>query len=636
MSLSDRLFGRRLASSEESQEKIGVFAGVPSLGLDGLSSAAYGPEAALTILIPLGAAGLVYIWPITCIVIALLLILYFSYRQTIAAYPSGGGSYTVASKNLGTRFGLLAAAALMLDYTLNVAVGISAGAEAIISALPSLYKDTLPICLCMLALITVVNLRGVREAGAIFAGPTYLYVGTLLFMIVVGLVHALQSGGHPQAIIPPPALAATTAGVSLWLLLRAFASGCTAMTGVEAVSNGVTIFGEPTVKNAQGTLTVIVVTLAVLLAGVAYLAHAYGIAAMSETDPKYQSVISLLLQASVGRGILYYVTQASVLAVLVLSANTSYAGFPRLCRLVAMDGYLPRVFTLVGRRLVYTVGIVFLTGLAGALLIAFNGITDRLIPLFAVGAFLAFTLSQAGMVGHWLKQRASMHSRAALFVNGLGAIATGIALAVILVAKFTAGAWITVLIIPLLVMMFAGIKRRYDAFARAIGKTRPLDVSHNDPPVAVIPIASWTIMSERALRFGIRLSPDVIAVHVKAPCATGDDETGERNAKELQDRWTKDVVSVVQKAGLPVPRLEMLDSPYRQVFRPLSDYLQKVKAEFPDRRIAVIIPELVETNWLDWILHNHRATALKAQLLFLGDERIVVINVPWYLNPPKH
>jgi amino acid transporter len=632
MNLINWMFGHPLSSSEDKDQKIGVLAGLPALGLDGLSSAAYGPEAALSLLIPLGAAGLVYVWPITGIIVVLLLILYFSYRQTITAYPTGGGSYTVASRNLGTGFGLLAAAALMLDYTLNVAVGISAGVEAIISALPGLESHTLTLCLVWLALITIVNLRGARESGALFALPTYAYVGTLLWMIVVGLVHTLHGAGHPHAIVAPPPVPPATEAVGVWMLLRAFASGCTAMTGVEAVSNGVTMFAEPTVKNAQRTLTIIVATLAVLLAGIAYLAKAYGIAAMSETDPNYQSVISLLLQACVGRGFFYYLTQVSVLIVLVLSANTSYTGFPRLCRLVAMDAYLPHAFALIGRRLVYGVGIGFLTLLAGALLIAFNGITDRLIPLFAVGAFLAFTLSQAGMVVHWLRRPATAATRGALVINAVGAVSTGIALVVILIAKFAEGAWITVLIIPGLVMLFRTIKRHYAADARAAERTYPLDVSRNDPPVAVVPIDYWNIMSERALRFAIRMTPDVFAVHVEGPNAVGDDETGERTTRELQHRWANVVVDVTQKAGGKVPHLEVLESPYRRVFQPLCDYVCQVADKFPDRMIAVILPELVETHWFAWLLHNHRATALKVQFLLLRDKRVVVTNIPWY--PP--
>ena len=646
MRLVDRLLGQPLTSSEEGGQKIGVFAGVPSLGLDGLSSAAYGPEAALTLLLPLGILGLNYIGPITFVILALLTILYFSYRQTITAYPNGGGSYTVAHENLGIRFGLLAAAALMLDYTLTVAVGISAGVGALISAAPGLHRHTLALCLGFLALITLVNLRGAREAGAIFALPTYLFVLSLGGVLVYCIVQAISHGGHPHPILAPPAVPHAVEAVSLWLLLRAFASGCTAMTGVEAVSNGVTIFADPVVKNAQRTLTAIVLILLALLAGIAYLCRAYGIAAMDESKPDYQSVISLLLNAIVGRGGVYYVTLGSVLAVLVLSANTSYAGFPRLCRLVALDGYLPRVFALLGRRLVYTVGILFLTGLCALLLVAFKGITDKLIPLYAVGAFMAFTLSQAGMVMHWRKQMSDKEAQGggsknkagaggALFINGLGAVCTALALGVILVAKFAEGAWITVPVLVALMALFFSVRRHYDAVAEQIGHPRPLDLSHNDPPVAVVPLGGWNIVSERALRFGMRLSPDVYAVYVKLPDANGKDEEGEKKAQDLRGQWAEQVDKPAQAAGLPLPHLEVLSSPYRKVSGPLTAYLKQLKGQYPDRLIAVIIPELVETRWWDWLLHNHRATALKANLLLLGDPRIVVINVPWYVQYGK-
>jgi len=641
MNLINKLFGQPLTSAEEEGQKIGVFSGVPSLGLDGLSSAAYGPEAALTILLPLGVLGLSYIGPITLVILALLTILYFSYRQTITAYPNGGGSYTVAHENLGIKWGLLAAAALMLDYTLTVAVGISAGVGALISAVPGLHRHTLMLCLAFLALITIVNLRGAREAGAIFALPTYLFVLSLGGVLVYGLIQVLGHGGHPHPVLMPPAIPKAVEGVSLWLLLRAFASGCTAMTGVEAVSNGVTIFADPVVKNAQRTLTVIVVILLVLLAGIAYLCHAYEIAAMDESKPGYQSVISLLLNAIVGRGGIYYVTLGSVLAVLVLSANTSYAGFPRLCRLVALDSYLPHVFALLGRRLVYTVGILFLTGLCAILLIVFKGITDKLIPLYAVGAFLAFTLSQTGMVMHWRRQAQDKTSKnkagagGALVINGLGAVSTAVALGVILVAKFTAGAWITILILPILMVVFYGVKRHYDAVAEQIGSPKPLDLTHNDPPVAVVPLGKWDVVSERALRFGIRLSPEVFAVYVKLPDVNGEDEEGEKKAQDLQAQWAEQVEKPAQAAGVPVPHLEILSSPYRKLTGPLSQYLRQLRLQYPDRIIAVIIPELIETRWWEWLLHNHRATALKANLLLLGDPRIVVINVPWYVEYGK-
>jgi amino acid transporter len=629
--LTDWILGRRLASSDADEEKFGAFKGLPSLGLDGLSSAAYGPEAALSILIPLGVLGLSYVIPITAVILALLFILYFSYRQTISAYPNGGGSYTVAGKNLGTRFGLLAAAALMLDYTLNVAVGISAGVGAIISAIPTLHNYTLPLCLVMLGMITIINLRGAREAGGIFAVPTYAYIGTLLAVICIGVIRTLH-GGHPHAIIAAPPVLAATSSVTLWLILRAFASGCTAMTGVEAVSNGVTVFAKPVVRNAHRTLTLIVVTLAVLLAGIAYLSHSYGIAAMDETRPDYQSVISLLLQAIVGRSIFYYFTLGAVLTVLVLSANTSYAGFPRLCRLMAMDDYLPHSFGILGRRLVFTVGIVFLSSLAAILLIAFNGITDRLIPLFAVGAFLAFTLSQAGMVMHWRTNDAGAKTRGALVVNGIGAVATAVALCVILVAKFAAGAWVTVVIMPVLVAIFVAVKRHYAAVVTEVSKTFPLDITHNDPPVAVVPLESWNIMSERALRFAIRLSPDVFAVHMDVSTVDEGIQDTDPVQDELAEKWKMDVIAMIDHTGVSIPHFEILQSPYRQVCQPLIEYIHQLQTKFPDRMIAVIIPELVETRWYEWMLHNHEATALKANLLLLGDPHVVVINVPWYFR----
>jgi len=404
LSLANTILGRPLASEEEDQQRLGAVSGIGVFGLDALSSAAYGPEAALTVLLPLGAAGAFYILPITAAICFLLGIVYLSYRQTIAAYPSGGGSYTVAHENLGAGAGLLAAAALMIDYLLNVAVGISAGVGAIISAIPVLQPHTVALCLLILLTLTIVNLRGTREAGFVFMLPAVLFVGTLFLMIGMGLWAAFSSGGHPHPIVaPPPGLRAIhVAGV--WLLLRAFASGCTAMTGVEAVSNGVPAFREPSVLSAQRSLGAIIAILAVLLAGIAYLAHAYGIVASVPGGSEYQSVLSQLLAAVTGKGAFYAISIVSIVLVLCLSANTSFADFPRLCRAVAEDGYLPHAFANRGRRLVYSEGICVLTALAAILLFVFDGITDNLIPLFAVGAFLAFTLSQAGMVAHWNRE----------------------------------------------------------------------------------------------------------------------------------------------------------------------------------------------------------------------------------------
>src|SRR5271170_3038246 len=494
MGLVNVLFGRPLASSEDEGQRITPTQGIPTFGLDALSSAAYGPEAALTILLPLGLIGVQYIVPLTAAIIALLVIVYFSYRQTIAAYPMGGGSYTVAKENLGSGAGLLAGAALMIDYLLNVAVGISAGIGALVSAVPSLQPHTLAMCLMVLAILTFVNLRGVKEAGSAFVLPTYLFVGTLSAVIVVGLYKIVVSGGHPTAVVAPPqAMPAALQAVGLWILVKAFASGCTALTGVEAVSNGVQAFQQPVVPNARKTLTAIIAILVVLLGGIAVLLKYYGIMATDPGAPGYQSVLSMLTAAVAGKGIFYNLTMFSVLLVLCLSANTSFADFPRLCRMIARDDYLPHSLITRGRRLVYSQGIWALAIFAGLLLTLFGGVTDRLIPLFAVGAFLAFTLSQAGMVGHWLRQRGKgwIHSA---FVNGLGALATGITLIVVLVAKFTAGAWMSALIIVGLVGVMMWVRHHYNAVAAEIRCLAPVQTSRINSPIVVVPIQTWNLV----------------------------------------------------------------------------------------------------------------------------------------------
>ena len=338
MNIGDVLFGRPLATEEEKAERIGPLKGIPIFGLDALSSAAYGPEAALTLLIPLGMAGAAYVWPTTIGIVVLLGIVYFSYRQTISAYPQGGGSYTVASENLGERAGLLAAAALMIDYVLTAAVGISAGVGALVSAVPALQSETLKLCLGILILITIINLRGVQETGGVFLLPTYMFVACLLGLIVVGVFKSLAAGGHPVPVVVPPKLSGVTGTVSAWLLLRTFSSGCTAMTGVEAVSNGVMAFREPTDKYAKLTLTIIIAILMAMLLGVAYLVPAYGIAATEPGMPGYQSVLSQLLAAVTGRGAFYWLSIGSILVVLSLSANTAFADFPRLARAIAQNG----------------------------------------------------------------------------------------------------------------------------------------------------------------------------------------------------------------------------------------------------------------------------------------------------------
>ena len=586
MTIRDILFGKPLPTWDERAEELGTGTGIPIFGLDALSSAAYGPEAALTLLIALGAAGVAYIVPISASIIVLLIIVFFSYRQTIAAYPGGGGSYTVASENLGTFAGLLAAAALMIDYILTVAVGISAGVGALISAWPQLLPHTLLLCLLILVFITVINLRGMRQAGIFFMVPTYLFIGGLLATVGWGVFKSVLAGGHPVAVqMPPPAAHPVLAAASVWLLLQSFSSGCTAMTGVEAVSNGVRAFREPKVQTAQRTLTAIIALLILMLGGIAYLVRAYGIAATDPGQAGYQSVLSMIVAAVAGRGPFYYVTIGSVLVVLCLSANTAFADFPRLCRAIALDGYLPDGFRLRGRRLVYSWGVYVLAILAALLLVFFGGITNRLIPLYAVGAFLAFTLSQAGMVAHWRRVKGP-GSRRYMIVNATGAVATGITTAIVLVAKFLDGAWMTALLIPALLMLMMAVHRYIGCVAKELECPHPLNVGGLRPPLVILPVQQWGMLTQKSLQVALTISPDVQAVHV---CGDGDAQT-------LQAHWAQLVDDPAKQAGFTAMKLVMLESPYRFVIVPIVDYVLKVQQENPERRIAVVIPEMIESS----------------------------------------
>jgi amino acid transporter len=620
MSLTDSLFGRPLATSEERAEHIGVAAGIPIFGLDALTSAAYGPETALALLIPLGLMGIQYIVPIITAILILLTIVYFSYRQTIAAYPNGGGSYTVASENLGTGPGLLAAAALMIDYILTAAVGISAGVEAVVSDQPWLLPHTLTLCLIILVVLAMVNMRGVKDTGAAFFIPTVLFVGTLMISIGVGAFHVFKTGGHPvpTVVLPPPSIKL----IGYWLLLKAFSNGCAAMTGVEAVSNGVMAFGEPRTRNAQRTLTVIISILIVMLFGTAWLAMKYQIMAMDPSDAHYQSLLSLIVQAVFGRGWFYHFTMWSVFLALCLSANTAFADFPRLTRAIAMHDYLPHVFILRGRRLLFSHGIYALTGLTAVILIMFGGITDRLISLYAIGAFIAFTLSQAGMVMHWKKEDPSHKGRYwHMFVNGTGALATGITAIIVLIAKFTSGAWVTALLVPTLILLMLGIKQHYTRVKGEVIEQSPLNVNNLEEPMVVIPMARWDRMTEKAMRFGLLLSKEIKVVNV-------DCDDGEES---LCTVWDDKVLRPIKEKGLTEPELITLHSTYRLVIGPLMDYIIELENQNPGRKIAVLLPELVVKHWWENLLHNQRVQLLKLLLLLKGNQRIIVVNIPWYL-----
>lgn len=624
MNIVDLVRGRRLANNEQQSLKISWLEAVPAMGLDGLGSASYGPEAALTILAPLGAASLAWIGWVMAPIVLLLTVLYLSYRQTVVAYQTNGGAYTVAKENLGQYASLLAAAALMIDYVLNVAVGISAGIGALTSSIPSLQPHTLALCLAVLAIVTLVNLRGTGEAGLLFALPTYVFIACFLGLAAVGLGRILVAGGHPQPVVPPPPIGPATAAVSLWLLMRAFAAGCTAMTGVEAVSNAVGAFRPPVTHRAHLTLTIICASLGLLLAGIAACAHGYHIAAMDQSKPGYQSVLSQLASAIAGRGPIYYVAMASLLTVLSLSANTSFVDFPRLSRLVAADGYLPRSFAIPDRRLVFSAGIGFLALTAGLLLIVFSGITDRLIPLFAIGAFLTFTMSQIGMVAHWRRQPGRNHWR--LAINGLGAAITALALAVIVAAKFVEGAWIVVLTIPAIYGSMQAIHRYYERLDASLAATAPtFHLDETEPPTVLVAIEERNRMSDRALRFAMTLSPDVIAVHLLRLSGPDEDE----DTRDVRRKWEADVVQPLTAQGVTPPRLVVLPAQYREIHVPLLELVEKLDADTPGRSVAVLIPELVLQRWWERLLHIRRAEQLRRALVQHGGPRLNVIIAPW-------
>jgi amino acid transporter len=632
------LLGRPLANRESRERQIGVLEAVPAMGLDGLSSSAYGPEAALSILVAAGVAGLSTIIPIMAAILVLLGLLFVSYWQTVEAYPKSGGAYTVAKDNLGVNASLLAATALMIDYVLTVAVGISAGVAALVSALPALHPYMLPLCLAVLAAVTLVNLRGTMDAGRIFALPTYLFIASFIIILALGVAYAVASGGHPQPIVAPPSPPKAAEAVGIWLILRAFASGCTAMTGVEAVSNGGGAFREPRVVNARRTLAVIVGVLAVLLGGIAYLAHVYGVMAMDQTKPDYQSVLSQLAAAVVGRGAFYYVALASALAILCLSANTSFVDFPRLCRFVAQDGFLPRPFATVGRRLVFSVGILYLAVTAGIFLIAFGGITDRLIPLYAIGAFLTFTMSQAGMVAHWRRLlrdcRGALRARRLwihLVLNAVGASGTAIALVIIVIAKFGEGGWVTIVAIPCALVLLKSIHRYYQNVDAQLAVVAPLEFPRGKRPIVLVPMQAWNRLAEKALTLAMELSPDVRAVHLAALEGPDVDD----RQKELREQWERDVIAPARAAHVAhPPQLVFLSAPYRRIHTPLLKMIRELERDNPNQIIAVLIPELVKRHWWEQILSTQRARRLRRALVTYGGSHVVVMRVPWYLAEP--
>jgi amino acid transporter len=616
--LVDLLLGKPIANDQEKEERVGPIRGVPILGLDALASAAYGPEALLTVLLPLGVVGLHYVFPLTLFVVVLLAIVCLSYGQTIQSYPNGGGSYTVAKENLGDRAGVVAACALALDYLLNVAVAIAAGVGALVSAAPVFLPYTLPLCLAVLVLLTLINWRGVRASGAAFAVPTYLFVLSVLAMMVVGATRAFAHGAAQPVVSPAPAPPAAMAVPTAWLLLRAVANGTTAMTGIEAVSNGVPIFHAPSTVGARKTLATISVLLITMLLGVAFLCRIYHVTATVPGQPGYQSVLSQLAGAVFGRGVAYTVSMAAMFGVLALSANTSFAGFPRLARMLAVDGFLPEPFEHRGRRLAFSYGLIVLSLLSAVLLIAFGGVTDRLIPLFAIGALLAFTMSQAGMVMHW--HRKGIYGPK-LWTNAIGAVATAVMLVLVIVSKFVEGAWISVLIVLTFVALLWGVRRHHDSVERALHAEEAVEFKESRPRIAVVPVKRWDLMTLKGLEFACGFADEVIAVQVL---------TGDQPEDDLETQWEEKVVRPAGRAGIHPPRIVVLRSEFRKRLTPLLRFVSELAESRPDRLIVVVVPELAERRWYHSLLRTHMASILRAMLLVRGGPEVVIMSAPWF------
>lgn len=598
------LIGRPIPSAGAHAERLTKVKALAVLSSDALSSVAYATESTLQILVLAGVAAFGLTIPISLVIAALLAIVALSYRQTIFAYPSGGGAYIVARENLGTLPGLIAAASLLIDYILTVSVSVSAGVLAVVSAgMPASY--TIPVGVAFILLIMLGNLRGIRESGSIFAVPTYVFIVSLLTLIIVGLVRVLVL--HDPAAtngVPREAFQAQE-NLGIFLILRAFASGCTALTGVEAISNGIPAFQKPESRNAATTLTVMVTLLGLMFLGTSVLAHAYGFVPRMD-----ESLISQMAsQVFGGHGVPYFIVQASTCLILVLAANTSYADFPRLGSILARDGFLPRQFQFRGDRLAFTTGIVVLTILSTLLYVVFKGDTSALIPLYAVGVFVSFTLSQAGMVRHW-RRTPGNHTRS-MIINGMGAVATGIVAVIFAVTKFIYGAWLVIVIIPLLVLLFLAIARHYANWKDQVRLTDPhAGFPQRREQVVIVPVSDLNKVTLNALNYARSVATQVVAVHVT------DDET---EAAGLQARW--------ETYGEGT-NLVILESPYRSLSAPLLSYIDLIQRRRPNDLITVMVPEYVPAHWWEQFLHSQTALRLKAALLFR--DNTVVTSVPYH------
>lgn len=606
MLLKRLLVGLPLKTTQAVHERLSKRLALAVFASDPLSSVAYATEEILLVLVLVGTAAVIWSIPISFSIVLLLAILTTSYRQIIFEYPEGGGAYTVAKSNLGELPGLTAAAALMIDYVLTVSVSVAAGIAAVTSAVPSLFPYRELLGLLAILLVMIVNLRGLRESGQIFAVPTYLFIGAILVMLAVGLGQVLlgRSGQMVEGQGGNPVPAAE--GLTLLLLLRAFSSGCTALTGMETISNGVSAFKRPESQNAALTMVGMATILGTMFLGISALAYHFGI--LPKED---ETVVSQIARATFGEGPLYYLVQASTMMILILAANSAFNGFPRLASILARDSYMPHQMALMGDRLVFSNGIMILGVFSGLLIILFRGDTHALIPLYAVGVFLSFTLAQAGMVRRWVVKR-GRHWRKKLIINGVGAVATGVATGIIASTKFLHGAWIVVALIPLIIVWFRTVHDHYRAVAEQITLVR----DHRPPVprqnIVLIPISGVNRAVIRAVDYARSRPGDIRAVLV---------DVDKEETARIEIQWAQ--------WGCGVP-LVVLPSPYRSVLRSLLDYIEEVLEKDPQAWITVVLPEILPARWWQNILHNQRALMLKAALLF--KERVVLTDVPFHLE----